>query len=204
LFERVSIIIENRKSRAGAYANLEVTLMYWEVGQYIGSMVLDGDRAGYGKRIVVTLSRQLEAQYGNSFEVKNLRRMIQFAKRFSDIEIVVPLARQLSWSHFITLLPLKSDDAFMYYAQDAVARRFGTRELRRQITRKAYERREIADSQLTEKSTVPFNVFKDPYLLDSLGRKILDCLGLPSRVPPIAPCVNTLRTRVTCTLTINS
>ena len=33
LFENVSAIIENRKSRAGAYANLEVTLMYWEVGQ---------------------------------------------------------------------------------------------------------------------------------------------------------------------------
>ena len=82
-------------------------------------MVLDGDRAGYGKQIVVTLSRQLETQYGNSFEVKNLRRMIQFAKRFPNIEIVVPLAGQLSWSHFITLLPLKSDDAFMYYAHDA-------------------------------------------------------------------------------------
>ena len=62
LFKRVSVIIENRKSRAGAYANLEITLMYWEVGQHIGSMALDGGRAGYGKQIVVTLSRQLEAR----------------------------------------------------------------------------------------------------------------------------------------------
>jgi hypothetical protein len=31
-------------------------------------------RAEYGKKIVVTLSRQLVAKYGKSFEDKNLRR----------------------------------------------------------------------------------------------------------------------------------
>jgi hypothetical protein len=36
--------------------------------------------------------------------------MIRFAARFPDIQIVVPLAQQLSWSHFIALLPLKTDD----------------------------------------------------------------------------------------------
>ncbi len=59
LFERVSAIIDNRKSRAGAYANREVTLMYWEVGRYINSVVLNFKRAEYGKRIVSTLSTQL-------------------------------------------------------------------------------------------------------------------------------------------------
>jgi predicted nuclease of restriction endonuclease-like (RecB) superfamily len=43
--------------------------------------------------------------------------------------------------------------------------------LRRQIARKAYERREIANMGLTEQSKVPFNIFKDPYLLDILGLK---------------------------------
>jgi len=50
IFERVSKIIESRKSRAAAYANSEVTLMYWEVGQYINSVILDFKRAEYGKR----------------------------------------------------------------------------------------------------------------------------------------------------------
>ena len=94
-----------------------------------------------------------------------------FAKLFSDYEIVAPLAQQLSWSHFQELLPVKSDDARMYYAQDAVNRRLGAKELRRQISRKTYERREIANAELTEASAVPFNVFKDPYLLDVLGLK---------------------------------
>jgi hypothetical protein len=73
LFENVTAIIENRKARAGAYANREVTLMYWEVGHYINSVVLDGERAEYGKRIVATLSTQLVKQYGKVFVARNLR-----------------------------------------------------------------------------------------------------------------------------------
>lgn len=171
LFNRIAEIIENRKFRAGAYVNQETTLMFWEVGQQIGSAVLDGGRGTYGKQIVVTLAQQLQEKYGGSFDYANVTRMVKFAKRFPDVEIVVPLAQQLSWSHIIALLPLKSDEAFRYYAKDAVDRRLGKRELRRQISRKAYERREIADLQLTEQSVVPFNVFKDPYLLDVLDLK---------------------------------
>ena len=133
LFKHVSDIIEKRKALAGAYANCEVTMMYWEIGKYINTVLLGNERAAYGKQIVVTLARQLVEKYGNSFEVQNLRRMIQLSKRFTDIEIVVPLARQLSWSHFLALLPIRSDDAFMYYAQDAAVRQLGKRELRQQI-----------------------------------------------------------------------
>ena len=59
LYKRVSEIIEFRKARAGSFANCEVTMMYWEVGEHIGSVLLDGIRADYGKRIVATLSQQL-------------------------------------------------------------------------------------------------------------------------------------------------
>jgi hypothetical protein len=55
----------------------------------------------------------------------------------------------LSWSRFITLLPLKSDYTFMFYAQGAAALGLGKHDLRRQISGKAYERRDIADSQPT-------------------------------------------------------
>ena len=123
IFERVAAIIETRKSRAGAYANREVTLMYWEVGQYIGSITLGGERAEYGKRIVATLAHKLTERYGNSFERSKITRMVKFARLFPDLEIVAPLAHQLCWSHFQELLPVKSDEARIYYAQDAVDRR---------------------------------------------------------------------------------
>jgi len=171
LFARVSTIIENRKSLAGAYANREVTLMYWEIGQYIGSVLLGGERAAYGKRIVTELAQQLARKYGSAFDDHNLRRMMRFAQKFNDIQIVTELASQLTWSHFIELLPLGSDEARMFYANDVAVRKLGTKQLRQQISRKAYERREIANTRVSEESHVPFNVFKDPYLLDTLGLK---------------------------------
>jgi hypothetical protein len=107
LFDRVSAIIENRKYRAAAYANQEITMMFWEVGNDIRSTVLEGERAKYGKQIVVTLSQQLVARYGKSFGFDNIRRMMRFAEKFSDFAIVAPLAPQLSWSHFIEIVTVR-------------------------------------------------------------------------------------------------
>jgi predicted nuclease of restriction endonuclease-like (RecB) superfamily len=171
LFERISEIIENRKTRAGGYANREVTAMYWEIGLYINSNMLEFKRAEYGKQIFSTLSRKLVERYGKTFERENLYRMSQFASVFYDPEVVATLAMQLSWSHFCELIRLKTEEARFYYANDAIARQLGVRELRHQIARKAYERREIANSNLTDKSSAPFNIFKDPYILDTLGLK---------------------------------
>jgi predicted nuclease of restriction endonuclease-like (RecB) superfamily len=171
LFERAAAIIENRKARAAAYANSEVTLMFWEVGQLINSAVLNFQRAEYGKKIFSTLSRKLTERYGGSFERENLYRMAQFSERFPDFEILSPLAAKLSWSHFCELIRIKTDEARLFYARDAAERHLGVRGLRLQISRKAYERREIANTRIAEQSILPFNVFKDPYLLDILGLK---------------------------------
>jgi predicted nuclease of restriction endonuclease-like (RecB) superfamily len=109
------------------------------------------------------------AKYGNSFSERNLYRMITFSEYFSDVQILTPLASKLSWTHFTELLPVKTQEARLFYANDAAARGYGTKELRRQISRKAFERREIAEAGMSEQFTTPFNVFKDPYLLDMFG-----------------------------------
>jgi len=97
--------------------------------------------------------------------------MMQFAEQFTDFEIVVPLARQLSWSHILLLLPLKSKEEKIYYAQKAVEETLGKRELRKQIEQKAYERGEIANVQVSLGMPELQNTFKDPYFLDFLGLK---------------------------------
>ena len=97
--------------------------------------------------------------------------MSQFANVYKDIEIVSTLSQQLSWSHFRELIRIKDENARYYYAKEAAERRFSRKELRRQISRKAYERQEIANIALTEESVIPFNLFKDPFLLDTLGLK---------------------------------
>ena len=171
LFSRVAEIIENRKARAAAYVNQEVTLMYWEIGRYINETILEDERARYGKRIFATLSRKLVEQYGRSFEEKNLYRMSRFARVYFDFDDVVKFAPYLSWSHFRDLMRIDDKSAREYYASDAVERRLGVRAMQKQIARKAYERREIANLGLSEESEVPFNVFKDPFILDTLDLK---------------------------------
>ena len=171
IFLQIVEIIESCKSRTISQVNQEITIMYWKIGQYINSVILDYKRAEYGKKILSTLSTKLTFDYGKNFYKRNLYRMTQFAEKFPDIEVLLPLAATLSWSHIIELLPLKTDEARMYYATDIAARNYGVKELRHQISRKAYERREIANAELSVDSTVPFNVFKDPYLLDFYGLK---------------------------------
>ena len=96
LFKYVSVIIENRKIRIQSRVNQESVLMFWEIGKYISSVLLGGERAGYGKQILVTLSQELQKKYGNSFEYSNVTRMIKLATRFPDSQIIVPLAQELS------------------------------------------------------------------------------------------------------------
>jgi predicted nuclease of restriction endonuclease-like (RecB) superfamily len=115
------------------------------------------------------LGQKLEREFGRGFEVQNLRRMVQFSQAFSDQEIVASLMRQLSWTHFLSLIPLKKEAARLYYARQSAAERWSVRELRRQIERKAYERHEIASAELSAPEGAPEAVFKDPYFLDFLG-----------------------------------
>ncbi|MCA6421437.1 MAG: DUF1016 family protein [Flavobacterium sp.] len=169
LFNELSQLIEQSKQQVAVQANSAVTILFWQVGNRINQEILQNKRAEYGKQIVPTVSAQLENKYGRNFTEKNVRRMIRFAEQFTDSQIVVTLARQLSWSHFVELLPLKTMEAKLFYAQNASNNLFGIRELRRQIALKAFERTNIADAQIIEPTPIPFNTFKDPYILDLLG-----------------------------------
>ena len=110
LFNDLSQLIEQSKNFVIVQANSVMTMLFWNVGKRINENILQNKRADYGKRIVVTVSRQLTEKYGRNFELRNLRRMMQFAEQFSELEIVVPLARQLSWSHFVELLQFEDNN----------------------------------------------------------------------------------------------
>jgi hypothetical protein len=109
-------IIQQGKNKVAVAVNSTLTLVFWEVGQKINDFTLDNKRAEYGKEIVKSLSIELVDKYGKSFTSKNLHRMMQFAEQFSDFEIVVTLSRQLSWSHFLVLIPIKNTQKQLFYA----------------------------------------------------------------------------------------
>lgn len=171
LFSDLAQIIEQGKSQLTKQVNSVLTLTYWHIGKKINEHILENKRAEYGKEVVATVSTQLVEKYGKSFELRNLRRMMQFAEQFSDFPIVSPLATQLTWSHFMELLALKSNDSRKYYVQKAIEETWSKRELRHQIERKAFERQEIASLQIGDEFSQIKYTFKDPYFLDFLGLK---------------------------------
>lgn len=164
-------IVEKAKTELVAQANSSLTIMFWQIGRRIQTDILKNDRAEYGKEIVVSLSRELTTNFGNSFKDKNIRRMIQFYEKFSEFENVVTLSRHLSWSHFLVLIPLKTSEERYFYAQNVFDNLISVRELRKQISKKVYERTENADLQIYESDVIDKGVFKDPYLLDFLDLK---------------------------------
>jgi predicted nuclease of restriction endonuclease-like (RecB) superfamily len=171
LINELKQIIDNAKQQVTQKVNSTITIAYWHIGKKINEDILQNKRAEYGKQIVKSLAKELVSQYGKSFEVRNLQRMMQFAEFFSDFQIVSPLATQLSWSHFIEILVLKNESARNFYVQKASENLWSKRELRNQIERKAYERAEIATIKNNLQDNEMQFSFKDPYFLDFLGLK---------------------------------
>ncbi len=171
ILNEIISIVEKSKNQLVIQANSALTLTFWHIGNLIKTEVLKNERAEYGKQIIVTLSRDLEKRFGRTFNEKNLRRMIQFAQRFPEPEIVVTLSRQLSWSHFLVLLPLKTDKERLFYGKLVAENNFGVRELRKQISKKVFERTQNADIQISDSKTIEKGILKDPYLLDFLDLK---------------------------------
>ena len=118
--------------------------------------LLENKRADYGKQIVNTLSRQLTEKYERTYEARNLRRMMQFNEQFPDYEIVSLATTQLTWTHIVELLPLKSHEAKLFYMGEVSKSHITVKQLRDMISRKAFERKEIADTQISPASPIPF------------------------------------------------
>lgn len=182
LHAELRALIAASRQRLAVAINAELSRLYWTVGRRLAAEVLGGERARYGTRLMNRLGERLTAEFGRGFEAKNLRRMVQFAQAFPNAEIVATLSRQLSWSHIVDLLPLKTEEARRFYARQCAEQAWSVRELRRQIERKAYERSEIAGARQTAAALpilpadgtpatgdTPAQVFKDPYFLDFLG-----------------------------------
>lgn len=144
LLTELRVLIEAARTHVAQTANATLTMLYWHVGQRIRREVLNDQRAEYGEQIVSTLSTQLVREYGQSFGLRSLRRMVQFAEVFPDETVVATLSQQLSWSHFIEILPLKQPLEREYYAELCRVERWSVRTLRERIGSQLYLRTAIA------------------------------------------------------------
>ena len=133
-------MIEETRQGVAVFVNSTLTMLYWRVGRRINEEILNGERAEYGGAIVSTLSRQLEADYGRGFSEKSLRHMLRFAEAFPDERIVSALMRQLSWTHFLSIIYLQDSLQRDFYAEMCLFERWSTRTLQKKIASMLYER----------------------------------------------------------------
>lgn len=183
LMQDLRQIIEQARGHVAATANYALTMMYWHIGNRINTEVLDNQRAEYGKQIVSQVATQLREEFGSKgFDDKNIHRMMQFAQEIPDEQIVATLSRQLSWSHFVEVIPLKNDIQREFYLTLAASERWSIRQLRKKIDGMLFERTAIATkpdelikkelSTLRDDDVIsPDLVFKSPYFLEFTGLK---------------------------------
>lgn len=183
LLAEIRQLIEETRQIVASEVNAKLTMLYWHIGQRIHKEILQAERAGYGQLIVISLAQQLVMEYGKGFAEKNLRRMIQFGTIFPEEEIVVSLIRQLSWTHFIALIPIKNTSKRNFYTEMCRIERWTVQTLRKQISSMLYERTALAkqpetaiQAELAELAALRKNdkltpqlVFRDPYVLEFLN-----------------------------------
>lgn len=173
-------LIDDCRHQVAVTVNAGMTMMYWHIGERINREVLGGERAAYGKKIVAPLARQLTAEYGKGFDLKNLYRMMQFATVFPDPKIVASLMRQLSWTHFLQVIPIEDGIKRQFYLTMCADQRWSVRTLKAKIDGMLYERTAIAKQpeeviihdleQLRDERKMSADlVFQDPYFIDFLG-----------------------------------
>jgi predicted nuclease of restriction endonuclease-like (RecB) superfamily len=173
-------MIEEARQSVATAINTRLTTLYWRMGCRIRSEILDEKRAGYGEEILATLSQELTKEYGQGFTISGLSRMLKFAELFPDEQIVATLSQQLSWSHFVEILPLKEPLKRDFYAEMCRIEKWNVRTLRKKVDSMLYERTAIsrkpelvvqAELEALRKTDqlTPNLVFRDPYVLEFLN-----------------------------------
>ncbi len=91
------IILES-KNAAIRSVDFQRVLMYWQIGEKIVLEDQQGkSRAGYGDKLIQTLAKALEPEFGSGFSHRQMERSRQFYRIFP---ISSALRTEFSWTHY--------------------------------------------------------------------------------------------------------
>ena len=182
LYSKISNLITAKKYTVSRAVNSAIVFLYWEIGETICKDILQNHKAEYGKNIINEVAKQLSQDYGKGFDRTAIFRMVQFYQEFPDKEKVATLSQQLTWSHFVVLLPIEDELKRDFYAAMCKSENWSVRGLRERKNSMLYERTAISKKPdetikndialLMEKDKMSLDLFyRDPYVLDFLGLK---------------------------------
>ncbi len=181
----VSSLLEAARRAAARSVNAVMTTAYWRIGQRLIEVEQGGaDRAEYGTQLISRLSADLTARYGRGFSERNLEIMRQFYRNWPIPQTASAELSEgfpLSWSHYVKLLTVQTEEARRFYEEEAKRGGWSLRQLQRQIGSQFYERTALSrhKAALLTKSaaTRPEDAvtaeaeIKDPFVLEFLGLK---------------------------------
>jgi len=151
----------------------EKVVLYWRMGKHIYTHLLEHkERAEYGKE----LFSRLESEINISEAL--LRRMVQFYKEFPKYAA----RRELSWTHYKELLPVKDREKRREYIDKIKEDSLSVRELRELITDEEQKQAPVKDDGQKKKKFsflrgIPFvyKIKKIDCLKPDNSRLVVDC-----------------------------
>ena len=120
-------LIDSARHKVATVVNQELTLLYWHIGKKINEDVLYNERADYGKKIILDLSKQLSEKYGAGFNKRNLHSFIKLNSVIQDLTIAQTLSAQLSWPHLQSAINIENSIKREFYIQMAIHERWSVR-----------------------------------------------------------------------------
>ncbi len=148
--------------------NSETLYTYWNIGRLIVEAQGGAKRAKYGDGLIKDWGIKLSEKYGKSYGFRTLNRARNFYLQFSKVSTVLT---QLSWSHYVYLLPIKNINERNYYINQVILNNLSVRDLKREIKNKSFDRLSYANKEHIEiisdtNTTLSIeDMIKDPIIL---------------------------------------
>lgn len=182
VYNDINDLIKQKKCDVKNAVNDAMISLYWGIGKKLTEEITGVNKPEYGQRVVVEISNRLSVDYGTGFNKSAISRMINFYQEFPDYEKVATLSQQLTWSHFVEILPIKDELKRNFYAVMCKNENWSVRTLRERKKSMLYERTAISKkadetikneiAELNEEKKMSVDMFyRDPYMLDFLGLK---------------------------------
>ena len=109
-------------------------ITYFEIGK-----LLNEAGGKYGDNIIDEYSKKLVVEVGKKYNRRTLFRMKKFYNVFSN-EKVTTMLTQLTWSHYLLLLPMNDYGEIIYYINISKNNNLTQRQLQDKIKSKEYQR----------------------------------------------------------------
>jgi len=136
---------------------------YYNVGK-----LLNDAGCHYGAGIIKEYSKKLSSEIGKKYNYRTLYRMKKFYNFCININLTTPLSN-LSWSHYILLIPIDDINKINYYMNVIEKNNLSVRQLEKRIKSNEYERlpKSTKNKLIQKEKTTMQDLIPNPIIIKS-------------------------------------